>query len=262
MTKLNISKKRLGKIQQIIKEEFDKEWNRRNLIEIVEEDDISTICESARQQIRIQEGFFAQMGAKLKGLGAKAAAAGGNMGAAFKMAAAAAKGDEQAVAQLGSQLQDVNLAGQIKQATTLIQSFNKKQQELYKDFSENFVKLGLTEIPEVEELVMQLMQAQDQIPPQLEAIVSKIENSAKQVQDVAKKTDAQEVAKNAADQGGMTPDGTFKKGGVEIKGSGGRRSVPPDPTEKGKDDKDDKKKKSGGGVAAAAKELGGALGLT
>ena len=261
MSDLKISKKRLNKIQHLIKEEFDREWTRRNMIEVVNDDDeISVICESARQKIRLQEGVFAQLGAKMKGLGAKAAAAGGNIGTAFKMAAAAAKGDQEGIQQLGSELQNVNLAGQVKQATTLVQAFNKKSVALYTDFAENFAKLGLTELPEVEELVMQLMDASDNVPEQLENIISKLEGTAKQVQDVAKKTGAAEAAK----QGGGSEEQAGQSAAQPTTGGGKR--PPPDDAKKPGAKKDDEKKKlkTGGdsGMAGAAKQMGSAMGLT
>ena len=69
-----------------------------NLIETLIKDEMKKAIDSGE----LSEGIMSSLAAKAKGMGAKVAAKGGNIGTTFKLAAAAAKGDQEAISNLAS----------------------------------------------------------------------------------------------------------------------------------------------------------------
>ena len=126
-----LSERKINLIETLIKEELQK---------AIDDGDLS-------------EGIMSSLAAKAKGMGAKVAAKGGNIGTTFKLAAAAAKGDQKSIANLASQLKDVNLEGELKQAESIINSFQKQMVVSLKSCMEDLAGGGFTAMPGVADVI-------------------------------------------------------------------------------------------------------------
>jgi hypothetical protein len=175
-----LTEKKLKSIDKLIKEEMAKQYLRHP-----QDEEIIEI---------IDEGIMSQLAAKAKGMGTKIAAKGGNLGTAFKLAAAAAKGDQKAIANLSSQLKDVNLEGEIKQAESLIQNFQQNMTSAYKGFMEDLVRAGFTALPGVANAVDTMTKEAEWFENQMpDVFLNQLRNETKKIQQVAQKTGAAEA---------------------------------------------------------------------
>tara|TARA_B100000131_G_scaffold302123_1_gene324977 strand:+ start:882 stop:1664 length:783 start_codon:yes stop_codon:yes gene_type:complete len=186
--KIKITEKNLTKVRQIIKEELDKQLNGQ---------DPALLCEQAKRRLAMNEGILSQIAAKAKGAAAKVAAAGGNIGTAAQMAVAAAKGDQEAVTGLAASLQNVDMAGQVKQAESLVKGFNEKIGAAYKDFAEDMTRAGFTGLPGIADVVEQIADSAEEILQNgSQKMMDALQNGIKEIEQVAKKTGADKAAED------------------------------------------------------------------
>ena len=213
--KLKISKKKMMLVERLIKEELNRQIGRADFIEIVDDDPI-VLCEQAKKRLAMNEGVLTSIAAKAKGAAAKVAAAGGNIGTAAQMAVAAAKGDKEAVTGLAASLQNVDMAGQVKQAESLVQGFTKKQVAMFKEFAEDLTRAGLTGLPGVADVVARVAdKAEEMLTHTSDQIMDQLKNGIKEIQKVAKKTGADKAAKDGKKAGAGKEAPTAGKSGAE-----------------------------------------------
>jgi len=186
--RIKITEKNLPRVEQIIKEELDKQLSGQDPL---------LLCEQAKRRLVMNEGILSQIAAKAKGAAAKVAAAGGNIGTAAQMAVAAAKGDKEAVTGLAASLQNVDMAGQVKQAESLVKGFNEKIGAAYKDFAEDMTRAGLTGMPGVADVVVAIAdEAEEILQNGSQKMMDALQNGIKEIEQVAKKTGADKAVED------------------------------------------------------------------
>ena len=186
--KIKITEKDLPKVKRIIKEELDKQLSGQDPL---------LLCEQAKRRLAMNEGILSQIAAKAKGAAAKVAAAGGNIGTAAQMAVAAAKGDQEAVTGLAASLQNVDMAGQVKQAESLVKGFTDNLTKSFQSVAEDLTRAGLTGLPGVADVVAKLAEMQEKIAQDFaQQVMDGLKNGIKEIEQVAKKTGADKAAED------------------------------------------------------------------
>ena len=180
-----LSERKINLIETLIKEELQK---------AIDGGDLS-------------EGIMSSLAAKAKGMGAKVAAKGGNIGTTFKLAAAAAKGDQKSIANLASQLKDVNLEGELKQAESIINSFQKQMVVSLKSFMEDLARGGFTAMPGVADVIDNMSGHLDYFENNMKTeMMQGLQSGIQKTQQVAKKAGADAGGDGKAAQAAQAKD--------------------------------------------------------